>query len=166
MKALLFLPAPRGVVVCAAALAMVTSGCSTFRREWKAATAKPPPAKDISGPWEGSWRSDVNGHHGRLRCVVSRLDGGRYRARYKATYWKIFRFGYTVVLQVAQPSSDTFRFRGEADLGWWGGGVYHYDGHATPMNFFSTYKSEHDHGSFEMTRPGKPGNAGGVGALK
>jgi len=166
MKALLFLPAPAGMVACAAALAMLSSGCSTFHRDWRAATATPPPAKDISGPWEGSWLSDVNGHHGRLRCVVSRLDKGRYRAHYRATYWKIFRFGYTADLQVAQPSSDTFRFRGEADLGWWGGGVYHYDGQATPTNFFSTYKSEHDHGRFEMTRPRKPGAAAQVGSLK
>ncbi len=33
------------------------------------------------------------------------------------------------------------------------GGVYHYDGDATPTNFFSTYKSKYDHGTFQMTRP-------------
>ena len=159
MKALLSLPAPVGLVACTAALAMVTTGCSRFNRAWKTATATPPPARDISGPWEGSWHSDVNGHHGRLRCVVSRLDEGRYRARYQATYWKIFRFGYTLDLQVAQPSNDAF-------LGWWRGGVYHYEGNATPTNFVSTYESEHDHGRFEMMRPPKSGTASGIGALK
>jgi len=116
--------------------------------------ATPSPENDFSGSWEGSWLSEVNGHHGRLRCIVTRLDDVHYRARYKATYWKIFRFSYTVDMQVEQPSGGGFRFLGEADLGWWGGVVYHYEGHASPTYFFSTYSSKYDHGKFQMKRPG------------
>ena len=107
----------------------------------------------MDGRWEGSWLSDGNGHQGRLRCLVSRVEDRSYRARFRATYWRFFRFSYTVNLQVTRNPQGQFNFQGEADLGWWGGVVYHYDGHATATNFFSTYKSKYDHGTFRMARP-------------
>ena len=132
---------------------MATTGCSTFNSDWKRESATRAPAHDIEGRWEGSWLSDRNGHHGRLRCLVNRLDDGSYRARFKATYWKIFRFGYSVNLLVTREETGPFKFQGESDLGWWGGGVYHYDGRATPGDFDSTYRSKYDHGTFRMARP-------------
>src|SRR5712671_4181133 len=138
------------LVVCGLSLVLAVSGCSSFHCGWKKAVATPPRAADFSGAWKGSWLSEVNGHHGRLRCIVTRLDQGHYRARYKATYWKILRFGYAVDMQAEQTSGGACEFQGEADLGWWGGGVYHYSGHATPTNFSSTYESKYDHGTFQM----------------
>jgi len=133
-------------------LLMTGTGCSTFNSEWEKAAATPAPANDFVGRWDGLWLSDKNGHHGRLRCLVAKLDDHHYRARYRATWWKIFRFGYAVTMQV-EKSDNVFTFEGEADLGWLAGGVYHYDGQATPTNFFSTYKSKYDHGTFRMKRP-------------
>ena len=138
---------------CGLTLALATSSCSTFNHEWEKASAAPPPACEMTGRWEGSWVSEVNGHRGRLRCLVSRLDDRSYRARFNATYWKCFRFGYAVNLTVTREPTGAFKFQGEADLGWWGGGVYHYDGHANPGDFVSTYRSEYDHGTFQMARP-------------
>src|SRR6266480_4511070 len=89
------------------ALALAATGCSTFHGEWKQAASTPPSAEDITGRWEGSWRSNVNGHQGRLRCLVAKIDDRDYRARYNAVYWKIFRFGYSVNMQVEQSSSRT-----------------------------------------------------------
>jgi hypothetical protein len=134
-------------------LAMLTMGCSTFSREWKAAAAHPSPADDISGCWEGSWSSGKNGHNGSLRCLMTKLDDAHYLTRYKATYWKLLRFGYAVKMRVEKPSPDNFKSEGEADLGWWGGGVYRYEGQITPINFYSTYKSDYDQGTFRMKRP-------------
>ena len=84
---------------------------------------------------------------------MTRIDGARYHARYKATYWKIFRIGYTVEMTVEPQSEGVFKMRGENDLGWWGGGIYHYEGKASDTNFFATYRSKYDHGTFEMKRP-------------
>jgi hypothetical protein len=136
-------------------LAALATGCSSFSRGWKAALSTPPPEGDFSGAWTGSWRSNVTGHHGNLRCLVARLDGSRYRARYKATYRKLFRFGYAVEMLVTRSGDGVFQFRGQADLGWWGGGVYRYEGTATATNYFATYQSKYDHGTFQMTRPGR-----------
>ena len=154
------MPWQRNTAIHGLLLVMLTTGCSTFNREWKTAAAHPPPAGDISGRWEGLWLSGKNGHNGRLRCLVTKLDDIHYRARYKATYWKLLRFGYAVTMSVEKSSHDNFKAAGEADLGWWGGGVYRYEGQITPDKFFSTYKSGHDHGTFQMKRPGES-TAGG-----
>lgn len=146
----------RGVVVALLLLPIgLLSGCSSFPRHWRAASAGPQPADDISGAWTGSWRSEVNGHTGSLQCLVTRVDAAHYRARYRASYRKFLRFGYTVPMEVTRSEGGAISFRGEANLGWWTGGVYHYDGRATATNYISTYSSKYDHGTFEMTRPGR-----------
>lgn len=96
--------------------------------------------------------SDVNQHTGRLRCLVTRVDEANARARFRATYGRIFRFSYTVPLAV-QPHLDGWEFSGEENLGKLAGGVYYYEGRADPTNFFSTYRSKYDHGTFQMHRP-------------
>lgn len=133
-------------------LGLGVGGCSTFPRAWKDAAAQPAPANSITGRWEGRWQSAVNGHSGRLRCLIVPLDNGQHSARFHANYWRIFSFGYTVTLQ-AQESGGAFQFKGEANLGWLAGGQYTYEGRATPTNFFSTYRATRDHGTFQMTRP-------------
>jgi hypothetical protein len=132
--------------------ALVLCGCSTFNRDWKKAAQQPAPAGSIEGCWEGKWLSDVNGHTGRLRCMLSREKNNRYQARFRATYWKLFRFSYAVSLQF-EPREGDWHFTGDEDLGTLAGGIYHYDGQATPTNFFSTYWSKYDHGTFQMKRP-------------
>lgn len=93
----------------------------------------------------------MNAHTGRLRCLVTRLEEGKYQARYHATYRKVLTFSYTVALDATR-TEDGFKFSGDADLGW-AGGVYHYEGMANSTNFYSTYQSKYDHGLFQMRRP-------------
>ena len=111
--------------------------------------------EDLAGRWEGTWRSDRNGHNDQLRAVIETGSNGVYSTRFHAKY-KIgifrFSFGYAVPLQV-EGTNDTYRFQGESDLGWLAGGVYRYEGTATGTNFSSTYRSKYDHGKFEMRRP-------------
>ena len=133
-------------------LLLGVTGCSSFNREWKAAGATPPPGDDIAGRWEGSWQSDVKGHNGRLRCLLTKVSDQQYRAWYHAKYRKILSFSYAVPLHV-WPADDAYRFEGQADLGWYAGGLYQYEGRATATNFYSTYRSKHDHGTFQMSRP-------------
>ncbi len=137
---------------CSLILTMLATGCSSFNCEWKAATVHAP-LDEITGRWEGSWHSDVNGHHGRMRCVVSQSVDNEYRAQYRATYWKCLRFSYVAVMRIEMRSGEVREFEGEADLGWWGGGVFRYRGQVTPTNFDSTYDSKYDHGKFQLRRP-------------
>ena len=146
---------------CLTALACLVAafsftGCSTFERDWRSAAQIPFSTNTtITGRWEGTWRSEVNGHNDQLRCLMTPLTNGLHSARFHARYKKgIFRFSfsYSVPLQVRR-ANDTFQFVGEADLGWLAGGIYRYEGSATATNFFSTYRSKYDRGTFQMERP-------------
>lgn len=139
-------------VLGAAIVILGLSSCSSFHSDWRKTAATPAPATGMEGRWQGSWVSGVNGHHGRLRCLVSRLDGGQYQARFHAKYRKILSFGYTVSLAVEE-HNGLFKFRGEADLGRLAGGKYQYEGTATATNYSSTYRSKYDQGTFQMVRP-------------
>jgi hypothetical protein len=133
------------------AFALLTA-CSSFHNEWKAATKAAISANSIEGPWSGDWRSDVNGHHGSLRCVVAKTSETTYRAHYRAHFLKIFRFTYAATLN-GHETNGVVTLEGEANLGKLAGGVYKYEGRATPTEFRSTYASKHDHGAYQMTRP-------------
>ena len=139
------------------ALLLVAGGCGSFDRAWNAARQAPAEsaASPIAGQWIGTWRSDVNGHHDQLRClVVSGTDqilSARFHARYKKAFLR-FSFGYAVPLTI-RTNDARIEFAGEADLGWYAGGTYRYRGFATATNFYSTYDSKYDHGVFRLQRP-------------
>lgn len=139
-------------LVVAGILALLVSSCSSFNREWKQVDKGFVPPDSMAGRWQGHWVSDVNGHHGKLQGIVSRRDDGGYAVRFRATYLKILRFSYTVPLKV-EPQNGEWHFHGEENLGKLAGGVYRYEGKATPRHFHSTYHSMYDHGYFEMERP-------------
>jgi hypothetical protein len=137
---------------------MAVSGCSTFNRDWRAATLAPAPvapAAGIQGPWEGTWLSESTGHHGRLRCLIEPGGPTGNQARFRANYAGILNFGYTVPL-VVEPSPDGHRFHGEANLGVLIGGRYTYDGVITTNRFRSLYHCPVDHGHFDLVRPAAP----------
>lgn len=131
---------------------LLISGCTSFNHDWKKAAAQPPPSDSMLGRWQGTWTSDVNHHTGELRCVVTRKDDGTSLARFHAKYNQVLSFGYTVPLKV-ETGTNGFKFGGQANLHWYAGGIYHYDGHAGTTNFFSTYSCKYDHGTFQMSRP-------------
>jgi hypothetical protein len=131
------------------------AACSSFNRDWKQAVAHPTAAPGMAGPWEGSWRSDVNGHHGRLRCLMREESPELYQAWFHANFFKIFSYSYTVTLHV-QAAHGVARFEGEANLGNLAGGVYTYDGQASSTLLSANYHSRTDHGMFELQRPSPP----------
>lgn len=131
-------------------LAAFLCGCSSFNRDWRRAAAAPQDERALAGRWEGQWRSDEGGHQGGLRCLMTRQNDSLYQARFRATYERVLRFTYTARLEM-QRHDLGWEFDGEADLGKLGG-VYYYEGRATPTNLISTYRSKYDHGMFELKR--------------
>lgn len=129
---------------------LLLAGCSSFNRDWKRAALDPQPADHLAGRWEGFWISERNGHNGNLRCLITPAAGDTYDARFRAKYWKILSFGYSVPLTV-QRTNGLCRFNGQADLGKLVG-VYQYNGAVAGTNFHSTYRSKNDHGYFRMNR--------------
>ena len=96
------------------ALIALLCGCSSFNKEWRTA-GEGVPATDLAGRWDGSWKSDVNGHHGRLRCIMSKKDDQVYTARFHANYLKILSFTYTADLKTTRETNE-WTFTGSADL--------------------------------------------------
>ena len=131
----------------------LTSGCATFSRDWKTLGQTNTPPTGIEGRWEGRWISSSDSHRDKLRCLVTKLEDGRYFARFHSYYFRIFTFSQDVILTVTPAAGGTNTFSGSADLGKMSGGVFTYTGHATTTNFFANYDSKKYRGVFEMTRP-------------
>ncbi len=144
--------------------AISLQGCSTFNRDWNhmestaaAERGSQPMLTGLSGRWKGTWRSNSNGHHGELRCIITEDESGSLRARYRARYGWFFTFEYDMPMTAeriagTEKRSEAYRFSASADLGWLAGGVYAYEGTVTGDVFHSTYTSSGDHGTFEMRR--------------
>ena len=127
-------------------LAVLTTSCSSFERAWRN-----PPAESsgMAGRWQGSWKSARSGDSGKLRAIITRQGAAQYRARFHATYHSVLSAVYGVTLNVTQTGRRS-DFRGAANLGVWG--RYETRGHATRTQFYATYRSKFDYGTFEMQR--------------
>lgn len=132
-------------------LAAATSNCSDFENAWQS-------ARDgrLEGHWIGNWQSEVNEHHGELRCVLQQIDGNHFRAFIHAQYAKFMRVCYSIELHLEQ-MAERLHLEGEADLGELAGGMYHYDGTLTATNLDCRYECKYDHGTFSLQREA-PGN--------
>ncbi len=137
------------------AAGLVLCGCSAFDYEWRQAARQRVPTEGITGRWEGRWISQANGHNDGLRALITAVDSNHYDVKFHAAYkqWVTVYFGYTVRMEAKPGADGSVLFRGSEDLGALAGGVYSYEGQADRTNFFSTYKSKYDHGTFEMQRP-------------
>lgn len=141
----------RLVILLWAVPLLLNMGCRSFERDFAAAKATSDD-DPVSGAWQGRWISDRNGHRGTLKAVLHPDGADQYRARFKATFWKIFSASYDVQLSVVQTTATKTRLNGSTDLGWLAGGDYEYDATVAGDAFDATYKSKADHGHFEMKR--------------
>jgi hypothetical protein len=145
-------PPRRSARLVAAALALSLASCTGFPRGWSAAKRTPPP-DPVSGAWIGTWKSDVNGHHGGLRCVAARTDAQTWHFRYRASWAKVLCAGFSMNAAVKPLGRDSFRVTGSRDLGKLFGGVFSCNGTVSGDRFSARYDSVHDRGSMELRRP-------------
>ena len=131
-------------------LAAVFNDRSQFEREWKCSPDTSGTAAGVQSRWEGEWRSDANGHHGALKCILTKNDGEHYMARFHAVYGGFLKVCYHVPLNV-RGSNGEFTLEGRVDLGRLAGGVYEYRGTATGEEFSCDYRCKYDHGTFRMS---------------
>ncbi|MDB5320505.1 MAG: hypothetical protein JWN40_2136 [Phycisphaerales bacterium] len=131
-------------------LMIALTGCSTFDRDFEAARQSKASVPSAS-IWDGTWKSEAGHGGGRLRAILTPTASDTYHARFRAQYWGIFAADEDVDLHVTS-TAPTTRASGEADLGFFKGGVYQYDATITPSNFDATYKSKYDHGQFDLRR--------------
>jgi hypothetical protein len=113
----------------------------------------PVPTDDLVGPWEGTWQNSNNTHRDRMQAVLTRTGPETYRASFHAWYKRFLTFQYSTELKIDRREGQIVYFRGASDLGVLAGGMYRYEGHASPTNFYSTYDSKYDVGTFTLQRP-------------
>ncbi len=135
-----------------ASAALLTAGCSSFSREWRAAEQPAADPAGIAGRWTGTWQNTNNTHSDRMRAVVTPVSATEYRVHFHAKYRKVLGFKYSATFH-GETKEGVFVFRGEEDLGVLAGGLYRYTGRIQPTNFFSTYDSKYDSGTFTLHRP-------------
>ena len=109
------------------------------------------PGCDLSGCWEGYWKSNKSHHKGCLRGILTRCDDCHYHARFHATFFKFFSYEYEVTLN-ACPHPGGWTISGSKDLGQLAGGIYTYTGHSTTQHFHCRYSCSKDCGEFVMNR--------------
>jgi len=127
--------------------------CSSFDHKWEeAAVLETGKDAAVAGRWEGSWTSDVNGHTGTLRCILTPIEEGRVQADFHARFWKFFSWRYQVPLAV-DSMNKTNRISGSSNLGWLFGGQYQCRGGVQDSEFTATYTNRYDHGIMVMSRP-------------
>ena len=133
---------------------LLSSCASAFNREWKAAI-KAGPQPGIRGAWQGTWKSDVNGHHGRLRCVIGPAKNaqGDHGFHYHATWAGILSGAYRADHRATPaPAKDGHTFQGRHQMPGWAGGMYNYKGTVRGDDFIASYECALDKGTFQMKR--------------
>lgn len=151
---------PFRLILFAASVVLPLSSCGTgsYSRgfaESSAAMVRPPVRAE--GPWQGSWKSAVNGHHGPLWCMVQPSPGrpGHYDFRYRAG-WGILQFGdYTHTVPASLARDGSLRLSGAMILPA-GLGTYRVAGQLTRETFVASYQSASDRGTMELRRPPAP----------
>lgn len=145
---LLLLSAAQACLLCSCGIGSYSRG---FDRA-VAAMASPPATAE--GPWQGSWTSAANGHHGPLWCIVQPTPDrpGHFDFRYRAG-WGMLRFGdYTHTTQARLAADGSLKLDGAMRLP--GGlGTYQVKGRLTRDTFDATFRSAADHGSMTLRRP-------------
>ena len=130
----------------------LVAGCSSFSREWKAADRPATDPLGIEGRWIGTWQNTNNTHADKTRAVMTRTGDGVYDVHFHAKYKTVLGFKYRATFR-GTAENGAFVFRGEEDLGVLAGGLYRYAGKVSPTNFYSTYESKYDTGTFTLRRP-------------
>jgi hypothetical protein len=136
-------------------VALSSCGTGSYQRDFeRASVTLVRPSTTAAGPWQGTWKSDANGHHGPLWCIVepTPAKSGSFNFRYRAG-WGAVNFGdYTHTTPTRLEGDGSIRLSGEMPLP--GGlGIYQVRGRLTRDAFDATYHSAADHGTMTLRRP-------------
>lgn len=135
------------------ALTLSLSSCATeFKRQWEAA-GKQAAKAGVEGRWEGTWKSEVNGHHGSLRAIVGPAlnPEGDHCFHYHAT-WKGWLQGAYQATHRVTKGRAIHSFSGQHQMPKIYGGAYTYSGRISGDEFSACYQSAKDKGTYQMRR--------------
>lgn len=142
----------RKLVIFAGSLFLLAS-CSSYQRDFRAAVRSQSGYNSPTGPWKGEWKSEVNGHHGPLWCMVSGDSrAGIWNFRYRAG-WGVLQFGdYTHQIAAIPESDGSLPVEGKMTLPN-NFGTYTVKGQLTKDRFDLRYQGSGDRGTMTLIRP-------------
>ncbi len=145
--------ARRSALCLSAALLLAAGGCvsTDYSSVWNQGTSGGALSVGIAGEWEGTWTSVMMKSSGRLRCRVRPPAGGSGNWDFHFWFTSEGQEGdYHVICPVRQ-SGAVYTFSGAGEVA--GHGVYQHSGRISGNTFRVSYRSEHDHGTFLLSRP-------------
>jgi len=139
-------------------VSLLLASCASYPKDFRAAAKEHQPSPLPSGPWKGTWKSDVNGHSGPLWCLISQdpSQPDLWNFRYRAG-WGVLQFGdYTHQIKARTTMAGEFRLpvRGEMTLPN-NFGTYSVEGAVFHDRLKLRYKGRGDRGTMALTRPPK-----------
>ena len=136
---------------------LLLASCSSYQRDFGTSVKeyrpvikrKPSPA----GPWKGTWKSEVNGHHGPLWCMIAKDETlpDTYNFRYRAG-WGVLQFGdYTHRIATKEkngilPLNHSMTLPKNF-------GTYRIKGQVSPTLFKCHFEGNGDKGTMILQRP-------------
>ena len=106
---------------------------------------------DLSGKWNGTWRSDISDHTGPLKAKFTVLEDAKVQARFSGRFFKIIPFHFNVTLDIVKNEDGVVTLKGKENLGRTLG-TYTYNATYTNGKFVANYSTEKDKGVFEVSR--------------
>jgi hypothetical protein len=129
----------------------LTSCGSSYHSAFQKAKQAP---HSVEGPWKGSWKSEINGHHGPLWCIVSqnKKEPALWNFRYRAG-WGVLQFGdylHQVPTKLEPNGSLPLEAKMKLPKNF---GTYSVKGQLTPEEFKVRYYGQGDKGTMILSRP-------------
>ena len=106
---------------------------------------------DLSGKWNGTWRSEISEHKCPLKAKFTVLDDSKVHARFNGRFFKLIPFHFNVTLEIVKNEDGVVTLKGKENLGRTLG-TYTYNATYSNGKFVAKYSTEKDKGVFEVSR--------------
>ena len=106
---------------------------------------------DLSGKWNGTWRSEISDHAGPLKAKFTVLEDSKVQARFNGRFFKLIPFHFNVTLEIVKNEGGVVTLKGKENLGRTLG-TYTYNATYSKGKFVAKYSTEKDKGVFEVSR--------------
>ena len=106
---------------------------------------------DLSGKWNGTWRSEISEHSGPLKAKFTVLEDSKVQARFNGRFFKLIPFHFNVTLEIVKNEDGVVILKGKENLGRTLG-TYTYNATYSNGKFVAKYSTDKDKGVFEVSR--------------
>ena len=106
---------------------------------------------DLSGKWNGTWRSEISEHSGPLKAKFTVIEDSKVQARFNGRFFKLIPFHFNVTLEIVKNEDGVVTLKGKENLGRTLG-TYTYNATYSNGKFVAKYSTDKDKGVFEVSR--------------